>query len=570
MPTFATTTQLTATLSSSVTATLDAVSSSAVYATTSSFNSLSSSVSSTYATTSSLTSLSSSVSSTYTPVSSTVASWSGSSGTIRATNAIEQTDLVNLQSLTRAGFPNRVDSAFTFVTGTRVLTLAATGTSFDYWSNNKRYTITGTQITLPAATGSEQYIFFNSAGQLTSSASPWIISSDQTAPVALVYWGMTGQSATLADERHSAYRDRFNHRYLHNTRGTAYDNGLSATFFAGNSGTFSFTSGRIWDEDIDWNITGTTINARFWVRSGSAMRFLDNATSSWSGTTAAPLYDLAGVPTVVPNTQYFNAWFYGTTEYNYPISIVMGQGQYNTVQLAGAEPEPSIPGRSTREWKLLYQAVYRLNAGTTTFQSATDYRGAVTLPGQGTANTLPATQVTYVPSSPLTSINAQGALDQLANLTQPVYGGLFADYGLAVSGGVGDPTMALTSGVFTAVSATLTGAISGVNGFVSSSVSDGRIYVSSAGTYFVHCDLSFEVDGNTLNHIGLFLTGTENGKWSQASDMTTGDSDQMSISAIIPMVSGNYVDLRIRPSTNRTATIHHFNFEIMRIAPAGY
>lgn len=498
-----------------------------------------------------------------------VTAWSGTSGTIVAADSTGSTDVVNNQTLTRTGFVSRVDNTFAFNTGTRLIELSATGTNFQYWVDNKRFTITGTSYVFPAATGTEMFLYFNSAGAMTHSTAPWVISDPTVAPISLVYWGMTGQSGTYCDERHSAFRDRYLHRYLHNTRGTAYDNGLSGTFYSGNSGSFSFSSGRIWDEDINWDITGPVTNARFWFRSGSGMKFYDNATSSFSGGTAAPVFDLTGVMTPVTNTDYFNAWFYGTTEYNYPISIVMGQGQHTSLANAAAEGEPSIPGRSTREWKLLYQTIYRLQGGTTTFQSATDYRGAVTLPGQGSANTLPASQVTYIPTAPLSATQVQSALDQLATLSSPIYGGLYYNALPAASGGAADPPQSFVSGTWSTITASLAAYRSGSNGALSSTIQNGRVYVAAAGVYHFDICTSIECTSAPGVHIGLFVTGTEYPRFSQFNDLSNNKSQEMNVSGLVTLDSGQYVDVRLRTDAAVDIVIHHFSAHLNRAYLSG-
>jgi len=492
---------------------------------------------------------------------------SGSSGTLTVAAATASTDAVNLSTLTRAGFTDRSASLMSFNTGTRLFTISATGPTFDVFANNVRYTMTGTALALAPLTGAEQYVYFNSAGALTAALTPWNLSDPSVAPVSLVYWGMTGISGTFADERHNAYRDRFLHRYLHNTRGTAYDNGLIGTFFAGNSGSFSFSSGRVWDEDINWDISGPSTTARFWFRSGSAMRFYDNATSSFSGATNAPVYDLNGVPTPVTNTDFFNAWFYATTEYTHSISIVMGQGQYGSLGAAAAEGEPSIPGRSTREWKLLYQTIYRLNAGTTTFQSATDYRGAATLPGQGQSNTLPASQVSYIPSAPLSATNAQAALDQVVTQFGPAYGGLAFDAALASAGPANDHSGSLASGTWGIISGSW---LSGTDRYnVSASNADGRLYAQTNAIYLVIGNMSCEAVGNPVTwngHLGVFITGTEAPRWTVAMDMDKDITMILAVNALVSLASGTYVDLRVRPSADiANFTVHHMQFLMHRV-----
>jgi hypothetical protein len=207
-------------------------------------------------------------------------------------------------------------------------------------------------------------------------------------------------------------RDRTNHAYLHSTRGTAYDNGLTCTF---TTSTFSGSTGRLWDEDIQIDISGAN-SVRLWYRSGSVMTFEDNVARAYKISGTTPQFDSSGTLTNVTNGNYWSSWIYGTNEATYPYAAVVGQFQWTTLAAAQAGSQPTFPNMTTREWKLIYRVIWRFQGGNVSVQQTEDYRTVSNIPGAAAPTTLPASQVTYVPTSPLTLTTVQGALDQVAGL----------------------------------------------------------------------------------------------------------------------------------------------------------
>jgi hypothetical protein len=318
-----------------------------------------------------------------------------------------------------AGMDNRTSSVLSFVDATRVFTIAPVSSSFTFWTNNVLYTKTGSQTVTIPTTVQQNFIFFDSSGTLTQSAIPWEITSSLIAPVSTVYWD--GNSGSYSDERHSAARDRELHKYLHNTRGAAYDTGLAGTF--GNT-SFSVAPGVIYDEDIRLNLTASYTSCRLWFRkaAGSEMTFRNNVTSSFAiNTTGTQLqYDNAGVLTNVAGTNnYVINWVYATDDILYPIAVVVGTAEHANLTDARNAAQPAFPNLATREWKLIYSVIYQAAGGpkTPTFVESADYRAVGGAAG-GVVNSLPATNVSFINTGTgITGTNVQTALVQLANST---------------------------------------------------------------------------------------------------------------------------------------------------------
>ena len=189
----------------------------------------------------------------------------------------------------------------------------------------------------------------------------------------------------------------------------------------------------------------------------------------------------------------------------------------------------------------------------------------------GVSATFQAFTGTYVSSSWITGTNISGTSGTFHALfiegmnLEGVYGGLYLDSGPASLGGVNDPTMTVASGVWTAISSSLTASRSSTNGHVSSTIQNGRVYVDSDGIYHVSCASTIEINANTMMHMGLFVTGVEYPRWSQAQDVTNGDSSQFSITALGYLTGGQYYDVRVRPAGGSTVTVHHFATDIHRL-----
>jgi hypothetical protein len=156
--------------------------------------------------------------------------------------------------------------------------------------------------------------------------------------------------------------------------------GFAGTF--GNT-SFSIAIGTVADEDIQASSGGTKTACRLWYRNTGAasMTFESNVAYPWKNN-SGPQYDNAGTLAAVGTNKFFNSWVYATTDIDYPIYIVVGQTQHNTVALARNEAQPTIQ-LTTAEWKLLYRATYQESGGSAIYIEAADYRQISTGPATG-------------------------------------------------------------------------------------------------------------------------------------------------------------------------------------------
>lgn len=329
-------------------------------------------------------------------------------GTISASN-YDGINLNDIGAKDLAGIENRVDSTLSFVNGTRELSITPTGANFVFWSNNVQHVKTVAQTVTIPNTVALYFVYFDFTGTLTSSTSPWNITSSIIAPVATVYW--TGVSGAVGDERHASDRDRHMHQYMHNTRGSAYDNGLAGTF---TNTTLSIDTGVIYDEDIRHSITGPVTTCSLWHRApgGATMTFSGSISTPYKLNGTDLQYDNAGTLTSIGNNNFVTNWVYATNDIASPISVVVGQSVSNTLNQARDVGEPSWTNLTTREFKLLYKLIYKQVGATPTYIESVDYRTVSSLPG-GNVTSLPATSVTFVPFGTLTGTNVQDAIEKL-------------------------------------------------------------------------------------------------------------------------------------------------------------
>lgn len=494
------------------------------------------------------------------------------SGNTSVGDATGTQDAVNVRTLSRAGFENRTDSLITISTGSRFLAIGpVTGTpDFKVWVNNTRFSVTSTVSATWGTASGDWFFFFNASGVLTSSQTVWDLTSDQTGNVGLVYWDGNA-SGTCGDERHSVYRDRRLHRDLHSTQGTGYGGGLSASF---TNTTFAIATGTIYDEDIQFTQSAAT-TCRLWYRvsgaAGLSMSWLENQTQPYKTITGTLQYESSGSFLPVTPGNFITNYVFATDEISSSIAIVQSQAQYGNPQLAVAVPFPDFTNHNVREWRLICGAVYQNVAGTPTFVSQTDYRNITILPGTPQLATTPATVVTYLPSAPITSTTVQGALDAIANRITPVFGGLYTAVLPAASGVGSDPTWTAASGVWVAWSGALTASLSSANGLCSATIQNGQIQVNADGLYRITAQMTLEVGNNQYLGAGIFLTGTEVPRWSQFINLTNGNSQEFVLSALANLVSGNYVDIRLRHSAGPAGNqiMHRFNFDVVRSSISG-
>jgi len=221
------------------------------------------------------------------------------------------------------GFENRIDSAISFVNGTR--TFAITGT-YNFWNQGNKFIGTGDSGIVPAFTDWYWY-YYDTNGLLDVSTSPVVMNSRTF--VAYVYWNNTLSEGVLFEERHGISMDFATHYYLHNTIGTkvqwGFDIGgytLKPAVPADADNTYSISTGYLADEDISIFKAALPDNGPYtiWHRTGVA--------GVWRWTTGLAVPFINGVGTYIQYNQWTGATWQMTTpaasEYiNYFVFVTM-------------------------------------------------------------------------------------------------------------------------------------------------------------------------------------------------------------------------------------------------------
>lgn len=269
--------------------------------------------------------------------------------------------------------------------GTNTFTLAPTGTTWSYWRNGVKYTITGSKTctlsATPPATAGNYYIYIDSTdGTLACSTSEWTL-ADTKVPVVHIDWDNAATPKYwMSDERHSCAIDRRFHWEHHFTDGTEIRTTPTLSGYtvtpavpATTDNTFAISQAVAIDEDISHTAAavadpnGVTKPYVIWYRT---------ATSTWNWVysevpyryTAAGYiqYDNAGTMTEGASGNFYNTYLLVTSiEGDAAFSFIHGQSQYATLALAQAESFSSLTktGLGIDEYVAVYQLTWGTGAG---------------------------------------------------------------------------------------------------------------------------------------------------------------------------------------------------------------
>jgi hypothetical protein len=250
-----------------------------------------------------------------------------------------------------ANYPAGGLTTTTVNSGTREVSIAPTGASFEFWIQGVKYTKTTTQTVQITDTEGIWFIYFNSSGVLTASQTVWDIHANNWAGVCIVYWDAINNIFLLnGPEQHSFEMDASTHYYLHYTFGARWSEGLTVSISGDN---LDVTSGKIHDEDIEiwikdvpgggsniWEQDLTPANLPIFYRSG---------TSDWrlAAPSTTPVYIDTNIPQINTETgsvwswenagvnQYFAYWVIASNDQDTPVVLVPGQESSGT--LTGAQ-----------------------------------------------------------------------------------------------------------------------------------------------------------------------------------------------------------------------------------------
>ena len=320
------------------------------------------------------------------------------------------------------GFPNVTDSVLSFVPATRTFTIAPAVTSFDTYSKGVKATYSAAQNVVIANTTGLHFIYFNAAGTLVSSLTPWTW-GDGLVFVATVYWNTNVTTQyLLGEERHGLVMDWRTHQYLHETRRTVYVSGFSLSGYTLDSDTdadiqYGVANGQIDDEDLRHFIVHNASPSNPFEqvladpaiipvlhRVGAGGPWVQDAGTTFPikntvGGTGRVNYnsEAGGIwgQTEVANNDFVAYWLFATNDPNNPIVSVQGQRQDGTLATArtnngfGALNLGDLP---SAEWKILYRLIYQTSNGfggtrQAKLQAIDDFRTAALQPGEAATPT---------------------------------------------------------------------------------------------------------------------------------------------------------------------------------------
>lgn len=311
------------------------------------------------------------------------------------------------------GFLNQTETTLAFnptggTGGTGQFTIAPVGTTWSYYHDGVKHTITGAKsVDVPAGTSTTTFYFLyltDGTGAVTCSTEAWNLDDDGKVPIATIVRNSTLTPAyLLAEERHTVGIPRKSHRTAHSTGGALYSSGGTLSGYTLSSSTdtnktFACTPVVFFDEDIklttealpDGNATSDTnytimyrtgVGAWAWER--SLMPF------KYSGTGAIQ-FDSSGTMTAATagaggSTRWVNYWIVatnvagGTQE---TIVFVPGRAQHTTAAAAAAETWGSLDmtGFPCAEGVAIWQLTFSTNGanlGLCQLRSATRVTGSI-------------------------------------------------------------------------------------------------------------------------------------------------------------------------------------------------
>lgn len=271
------------------------------------------------------------------------------------------------------GFLNRT-STLTFNDATRTLTIV--GDHVIYINGVASTKSSGASKQIGNTTGTH-WVYYDKNGVLqTGTSAPGfgypLVSS--------IYYNTVISSGLPGDERHGIQMDAATHEWIHDTVGTRWGSGLTATFDANGS---TVTAGTIHDEDIEHTIPSTTtFNVLY--KNGSADFEWTASTQVYYLMNGANLrYNNGNNLADVASNSYMAMWIFATNNFRVPIVAVMGQR--TDIVLADARSNNTYASLTFgtfpfSEAKLLYRVILRNTGNPPSYVEAQDYRSVSNVP----------------------------------------------------------------------------------------------------------------------------------------------------------------------------------------------
>jgi hypothetical protein len=267
---------------------------------------------------------------------------------------VASTNLAHADSEQPQGFVNRTDSRIS-ISG-NIFRIEPTGSSYSYYNKSVKVVKTsGDSLTIPNLTQINYIHFDTITNQISNKTTSFNFSSD--IPIAYIAWnsgvGPSGQMTFFAEERHGIVMDTSTHKWIHNTFGAQYVDGLSiSNYVLGGNGssnthaTISIGNGTLYQEDIEINITDSSSTDPFcqelspiaqipvYYHQGTTGQWVKNTATDYPVKYGAngPQYNLlTGSNWTTPDVslggakRYFAVWILATNQIDDPIISIMGQ-----------------------------------------------------------------------------------------------------------------------------------------------------------------------------------------------------------------------------------------------------
>lgn len=280
-----------------------------------------------------------------------------------------------------------------------------------------------------AARYGQWFIWLKADLTLMASKTPWEILDTTVISVDTAYCndnGAGGIEWILARETHQSTRNLIDHKDDHFAYGAKYISGFTTlTVAAGSANTFTLAGGEISDEGLRSVLSGSQTTCRIGYKHATANALMfDAASTTYTKLNGSnkPYFDNNGTLTLLGDagsgtslTPFGVVFQYASNRYSNAVVHILGQAAYANKTAAESAASPTLYGLSVAEWKLVNIIVFRAAAGTglLSYVSTIPQYNKSTGPAinAGAPSTVLAGNVTYTPTAPDTSTNAQAALD---------------------------------------------------------------------------------------------------------------------------------------------------------------
>ena len=284
------------------------------------------------------------------------------------------------------GFPNRTDSTFSFVDGTRTFTVQPIAGSYDVYVKGHKFTKTAPESIVISNVAGNHFFYFDVNGVLNETMTFDASLVTDNALIADVYWNTdTSSHHYFGDERHGLIMDGGTHSYLHTVFGARYISGCALQGFTvdgsgsnASSAQFTADAGSIRDEDILHQFGAVTTipilyrQGTLWRRkTADSFPVIYSGTAGYTGANGRLPYNqlVSGSWqfTQVNNSAFVMVHFFATNDVTSAIYGIQGIAQYTSITAARTNANLEISTLSGLPFAEF------VPIGSVIFESATSY-----------------------------------------------------------------------------------------------------------------------------------------------------------------------------------------------------